>query len=213
MSPEEDLRARILAKVAEKPSRTRPEGRTRAALYYAGSAALMIAIFFVAGGFAHAEGRPPSVSGPILLGETVIALAATWAVLGRGRRVTGRARFVLAIAAIAVPAVVFPWLTWWHGSYVEPFEREGWMCLTLTLVMAAALLGALLVVRRRSDATHPAALGAAVGAVSGAWADLVVDAWCPLTNAPHVLLGHVAPIALLVGFGALVGKGVLGVKA
>jgi hypothetical protein len=78
--------------------------------------------------------------------------------------------------------------------------------------MAAGLFAALMFVRQRSDATHPTALGAAVGAVSGAWADLVVDAWCPLTNAPHVLLGHVAPMALLIAIGMLLGGRILAVK-
>jgi hypothetical protein len=152
------------------------------------------------------------VTVPVLAGEGLIALGATFLVLGRGTSMTGRARLTLAVAALVVPAVVFPWLTHWHGTYPEPFVRAGWACMGLTIVMATALLLAVIFVRRRSDAAHPATLGAAVGAMSGAWADLVVDAWCPLSNAPHVLLGHVAPIGVLVIFGMLVGRKALAIS-
>lgn len=56
------------------------------------------------------------------------------------------------------------------------------------------------------------ALGAGIGAVCGAWAGLLVDIWCPLVNLPHVLFGHVLPLALLVAAGTLLGQRVLGVR-
>ena len=212
-SRDSELRARVLKTVAEQPARTRREGRGRAALFYALSAVAMVVMFFAVGGFAHAAGRPASISTWILAGEALIAVLATWAVLGHGGSMTGRPSGVLVVAAVAVPVVVFSWLTSWHESYVEPFAREGWMCMVLTLATAVALLAAIVTVRRRSVATHPAWLGAAIGAVSGAWADLVVDAWCPLTNAPHVLRGHVAPIVLLVIAGAFLGQRLLSIRA
>jgi hypothetical protein len=208
-----ELRARILKSIAEQPARTRTQERARAGLFYALSVVATGAIFVAAGGFEHASGRPAWISSCILAGEALVAVVVTWAVLGAGRSMTGRPSAVLAVATLAVPAVVFLWLTGWHGSYVEPFAREGWMCATLTLGMAAVLLTAIVLARRRSVATHPAWVGAAVGVVSGAWADLVVDAWCPLTNAPHVLRGHVAPILALVLAGSFLGHRFLSVRA
>jgi hypothetical protein len=208
-----ELRARILNSVAEQPTQTRSQARARAGLLYLLSAVAMGAMFFAAGGFAHANGRPASISLWILAGEALVSVLVTWVVLGAGRSMTGRPSGVLAVATVAVPAIVFSWLTWWHGSYVEPFRREGWMCMALTLGMAAVLLTAILLARQRSVPTHPLWVGAGVGAVSGAWADLVVDAWCPLTNAPHVLRGHVAPILALVLAGSLLGHRLLSVRA
>jgi len=45
-----------------------------------------------------------------------------------------------------------------------------------------------------------------LGATAVAWSAVLVDLWCPLTNVPHSLVGHVLPIALL---GAMLGKTVL----
>jgi len=38
-----------------------------------------------------------------------------------------------------------------------------------------------------------------------------VDLWCPVAYAPHLLLGHIAPMLILAGVGAVVGRRVLGI--
>jgi hypothetical protein len=40
-------------------------------------------------------------------------------------------------------------------------------------------------------------LGAAIGAAAGAWSWTLTDLWCPVAYVPHLLLGHVLPVALL----------------
>ena len=98
-----------------------------------------------------------------------------------------------------------------HGTYAEPYERVGYRCLGLTLVMAATPLAAFLRFRRGVEPRRPSILGAAAGAACGAWAGVVVDLWCPLTAPAHALVGHALPLALLVGVGALLGRRMLGV--
>jgi hypothetical protein len=39
---------------------------------------------------------------------------------------------------------------------------------------------------------------------------VLVDLWCPVAYLPHLLLGHVLPLALAVGAGAMLGRFVLG---
>jgi len=171
----------------------------------------MVGVFAAVGGFSHAGARPASIGRPIVAGHLVLAIVTTALALGRGGSMVGRSRSVVLITALAVPFAVCCWLVGWHGTYVEPYERVGVRCALLTLVTAAALFTALALVRRHTS-TRPITLGAAIGAVAGGWASLLVDAWCPLTNAPHVILGHSLPVAALVAIGAFVGGRVLSVR-
>lgn len=77
--------------------------------------------------------------------------------------------------------------------------------------MATPPLGSLLAFRRGVEPRNPWALGAGIGAVCGAWASVLVDLWCPLTNLPHVLVGHVLPIVILVALSTVLGRTMLGV--
>jgi hypothetical protein len=81
-----------------------------------------------------------------------------------------------------------------------------------TLVIATVPLAGFLVLRRGVEPRRPASLGAAVGATCGAWAGVIMDLWCPLTNTPHVLLGHIVPLTVLTAGGALLGLRLLGVR-
>ena len=72
--------------------------------------------------------------------------------------------------------------------------RPGFRCLGLSLAMAAPLLVAFVVIRRRSDPVHPGIAGAALGITAGVAAGTLVDLWCPIAYLPHVLLGHILPL-------------------
>ena len=67
------------------------------------------------------------------------------------------------------------------------------------------MLFAALMSWRRSDPVTPRATGAAFGAGAGLGSALLVDLWCPVAYVPHLLLGHVLPIAILSLAGALIG--------
>lgn len=71
---------------------------------------------------------------------------------------------------------------------------------------------ALIVVRRGSDAVHPAATGAALGAACGASAGVMVEMWCPVSEVRHVAIGHVAPIIALAVVGAALGVRLLAIR-
>ena len=45
-----------------------------------------------------------------------------------------------------------------------------------------------------------------MGFAAGACAWVAVDLWCPVAYVPHVLLGHVLPLFVLAGAGALLGQ-------
>ena len=87
--------------------------------------------------------------------------------------------------------------------------RPGFRCLGLSLGMAAPLLAAFLVMRRRSDPVHPGIAGAVLGVTAGVAAGTLVDLWCPVAHVPHVLLGHILPLVLLACLGAWIGRRLL----
>ncbi len=114
--------------------------------------------------------------------------------------------------ALGTPIALFAWTQVFAGTYVEPFSRVGWRCMGITLAAAALPLSTFLLMRRGVEPRRPMALGAAIGAICGAWASVAVAAWCPLTNALHVLAGHVAPVVVLGLLGAGLGRSILGIR-
>ncbi|HEY8075667.1 MAG TPA: NrsF family protein [Labilithrix sp.] len=212
LTPPDALRARVLAAAAAKPSPTRVTGKRVAVGLVVASIALALIVFEIAGGFGHTEGRPLTLTVAIAGGWAVVSAALTWLAIGRGGSTLPRRPVVLASAALAAPIAAFVWLHLFNGAYDEPFQRVGYRCLAYTLIIAALPLAGFFVLRRGIEPRRPAALGAAVGAVCGAWSGVVVDLWCPLTNTPHVLVGHVVPLALLGFVGAVLGLRLLGVR-
>ena len=210
--PHPDLRARVLAAAQSTPSRTRPRGRRIAWVASAGAVAFGLLGFVWIGGLDHSVGRPRALTFGLAAGWAAASLVLSWLVLARGGSTLARSPRLLVAAAAVTPALCFGWMSLFAGRYDEPFARVGYRCMAYTLVMAAAPLATFLLLRRGSEPRHPSAPGAAAGAMSGAWAGVLIDLWCPLTNAPHVLVGHVLPLALLVGVGALAGSRLLGVR-
>ena len=206
------LKARVLAAAAARPSPTRSEGRKRVLAMLLVSVALALGLFQAAGGMDHSAGRPLSATVLIAGGWGLFTALLSCVVLWRGRSTMGRAPIVVLLAALITPITLVAWVHFFHGSYVEPFSRVGWRCGAYHLVMAVLPMTALIAYRRGSEPRHPWALGAAIGALCGAWAGELVDLWCPLTNLPHLLVGHVVPLVLLIAAGALLGSQMLGVK-
>ena len=213
MTPSSSLRAKILADAASHRARTRSEGRRRAALVFAVAALAGLPLFFYWGGLAHAAGRPPMITAGIALGALLLAVACAGVAWWRGKSLVGRSAGALVAVAVLAPIATYVWLVSWHSRYVDPFSKFGWRCLSMNLVAGAALLGAALFLRKRTIAVHPSAAGAALGAAAGAFGGVTVDVWCPLTASPHVLVGHVLPIAILALSGALAGRLVLPIRA
>lgn len=212
MQPSPDLRAKVLAAAAASPARTRASARRSSAVLLVLSFGVALGIFESMGGLEHSSGRPFAITMSLAIGWALASAALTYLALTRAGSTLARPPLLLGAAAFAAPVVMFLWLTSFEGSYVEPYERVGYRCLGMSLAMAALPLATVLVLRRGTEPRRPAAFGAIVGAMCGAWSGVLVDLWCPLTNRAHVLVGHVLPLAVLIGAGALVGARIAGAR-
>lgn len=209
MTPPESLRARVLAAAAAKKSPTRKQGKRLAVVLAIASLVIAVTCIELAGGLEHSVGRPLGLTIAIASGWTLFAVFLTWLVFGRGGSTLPRRPMVVLAAALAAPIALLVWMTTFHGTYEEPFERVGFRCMGLSMVIALAPLAGFLFLRRGTEPRRPSALGAGAGAVCGAWAAVAVDLWCPLTSSSHVLVGHVVPLVVLIGLGALLGSRLL----
>ena len=158
--------------------------------------------------------RPPSLIALTSVGTAIFVGVGMWLLFTRGPSGLRRPRTVLASAAV-LSAVGF--VAWRYGisalygrAGIWP-DRVGLRCLVLGVGTGGLMLFAALMSWRRSDPVTPRATGAAFGAGAGLGSALLVDLWCPVGYVPHLLLGHVLPIAILALAGALVGGRVLGV--
>src|SRR5262249_28068131 len=136
------------------------------------------------------------------VGWIVAASAAAAFGVARGRSMLGRSTASLVTLIIALPIVL---LAWKIGVTV-PFGPEmmaSWpvyparRSLVLSLAMAAPLLVAFLVMRRRSAPMHPGMAGAVPGITPGIAAGTPFDLWSPIAYPPHLLLGHILPLLVL----------------
>lgn len=211
--PTLDLKRRVAAAVRAEPSPTRVAARQRGWLTFAISTAIALAIFAEAGGVRTA-GRPGLLVVWTCVGWIVAASAAGALAVARGRSMLGRSTQSLAILVVALPLA----LLLWKIGVTIPFGpemtaawpgRPGFRCLGLSLAMAAPLLVAFVVIRRRTDPVHPGIAGAALGVTAGVAAGTLVDLWCPIAHLPHVLLGHILPLVLLALVGAWAGRRLL----
>ncbi len=213
MNPSSSLRDKVLADAAAHRARTRFEGRRRAVLVYTLAALAGLPLFVAWDGFEHTAGRPLTLTVGIALGAILLAVACASVAWWRGKSLVGRSLTALLSVSLLTPIATYVWLVSWHTRYVEPFPRIGYRCLVMTLVSGAPFLIAALYLRKRTVAVHPVASGAALGAAAGAFGGITVDVWCPLTNSPHVLIGHVFPIMLLALAGTIGGRFVLALRA
>lgn len=211
-SSDRDLRARVLAAAAATPSTTRAKAGRIAAAAIAASVTIAVTVFQLIGGVGHGASRPWSITLAIAAGWIAVSAFLTWLVIGRGASTMARRPALLVGAALATPVLVYFWMHLFHGTYPDPPFKIGYRCLSYTLVMSALPLGAFLALRRAVEPRYPAALGAAAGAACASWGGALIDLWCPITDARHILVGHVAPLVGAIAIGALVGRLTLGVR-
>jgi hypothetical protein len=240
-----DLRARVLDAVRREPAPSRPvEARRRAALVALGFAAAgVIAIVkrcldasnphgrhlwhVVADGGVPTQDRPLGFVVMLELVWLLVAAAATWVGITRGRSMLGRsAASKIAVAAITPVALVVTWLAvavvwlrdvlplaWLEVMDEAPALQVHTNCALASILYAVGPLLAFLAMRRHRDPVSPRQAGAAIGAVAGAWGAVVHFPFCECTSPLHMALGHVLPVVILAAVGALVGDRALGVRA
>ena len=232
MMPPESLKLRLLDAVSRQPVPTRSGRLLPAAAVTALAAGAMLAAYaatlggaslWAGGGGADAgravssgmtsvlrlgtatAGRPASSGAWIVGGTLALAVAATWLALPSRRSMLSPPRGQLLAVVIGVPLLVGAWLLLWGTTYADPYQRDGWRCITLTAATAPWPFLALYHASRRLEPRHPQLTGAALGSAAGAWGAVMAEIWCPLSVGAHVLVGHVLPLVLLVGVGAAVG--------
>jgi hypothetical protein len=224
------LRARVLAEAAAEPSPTRAAVNRRNAMLSLAAAASGLGAFVI---FAvlTSQSQLLRLGGEVAPHQYVersvwlvvttaggavgVAVTAVWLALWRGRSMLGRSRRWLLYGGALIPIALFAWKVICSIAFGAPMlawpERPGLRCLALSLLVAIGPLLSFLAMRRRAP-VRPALNGAIMGVASGACAWVAVDLWCPVAYVPHLLLGHVLPLALLAGMGALLGQALLSLR-
>jgi hypothetical protein len=212
-----ELKERVLAAVRRTPSPVRSEARRQARVVVGLGLVVAVGLFFVAGGPRHAAGRSTWVLAVSVASWAAVgsgALAAAWrggVTFAAGSFASLASVVVGAPALLLVAAVVLAQMAP-EVAFVHP-ERIGLRCFVLTLVAALGPLVGLSGARRSSDPLHPIASGAALGVACAACAGVMVTLWCPVASPRHVLTGHILPMGVLAGVGALLGARVIAMRS
>lgn len=210
------LEARIAKAVHESPGLPRRAFVRQIVALSVGSWLIAICVFLYAGGLRPTM-RPLSLILGSATGIGAIASVAAWAALSRGRSTLGRARQWLIPIVIGSPAFILAWKIFWSAQYQGALDRwptrPGFRCLGLSIAIGLCPLVAFAIARRRSDFRRPMLTGFSAGLAIGALTALLTDLWCPVAYVPHLLLGHLLPIALLGALGAWLGRVAIGFSA
>jgi hypothetical protein len=227
----ENLKTRVLAAAAAAHSPTRAVVTRRNRLIGLGGAVsglgafLLFALLVSNGELVRLGGEVTPrhyVERPVWLvvttvgGALAIAAAALWLALWRRRRsMIERSRRQLLYGSAVIPLALLAWkvscsLASGYAMVAWP-ERIGLRCLALSVLVGVGPLLAFLLMYR-SAPLRPALNGAAMGVAAGGCAWIAVDLWCPVASLPHLLLGHVAPLYILVASGALLGQRLLALR-
>jgi hypothetical protein len=215
IKPSKELKEKALSAVSARSAPTRKVVARQTAALSIGSWLITLVVFVYAGG-PRVLGRPLSLVIGTALGIAAVAAVSAWAALGRGDSTLGRARQWLVPVVIGSPAVILAWKLFWSAQYGSVLEhwpgRPGFRCLALSLSLGICPLVAFAIARRRSDPRRPILTGFAAGVAIGCITSLLTDFWCPVAYVPHLLLGHLLPIALLGALGALMGGQVIALR-
>jgi len=217
--PPAELRLRVLDAVRRDPAPSRAETARASFRVLARGFAVAVAIC-VAAALHRSEARTPRPPACILSLELLwlsLAVAATWAAVDRGRSLLGRPRaWRLGVAVLAPAAMVAAWLpvafAWPETLQDASGLRAHLFCVATTMALAAGPLLAFVYLRRASDPVSPRVTGAALGATAGVWGDAAHVLICSYTSTAHILIGHVLPVALLAGVGAILGDRVVALR-
>lgn len=209
------LFARIRATVERVPA-SRLATQTRILLALAAAMMLVTAVVIVESQLVYhryASGVTiAAASGPhlwlVLLALVVLTGGVTLIGLRRAPGGFGFAAAVL-LAAGALVAPLYATLTLFDpvhandaGPVVVAVSPWGLRCLLISATVGAGVLVSFAIALRRAVPSAIRLRGAVLGAAAGAWAGLTVFLFCPSSDLPHLLIGHVLPVAAftLVGF-------------
>jgi hypothetical protein len=203
------LRARVLEQSRQEPALTRAQVSLQNRIVMSVALLIPLLVFGALGG-ARLAPRPDRLVLQTAVASGILAVIAAVVGFCRGRSMLSRPRSWLLALVLLTPIALFAsrvlasaqyphMLAEWHG-------RPGLRCFLLSCVLALGPLLGLLWVRRGSDPVHPRLTAAGIATAAGAGAWVLVDLWCPVGFVPHVLLGHVLPLVLLVTLSATLGS-------
>ena len=197
MTPSSSLRDRVLAGVARQPSRTRGEGRRRAAVLF-GAALVAAASPLMLHDRFHVDDAAVAVGG------LFVAFASAMFSLGRGSLLVGHSSATLFAVAVLAPIARLAWLERWQvpGTDAVPL----WACFARTTLSSAPLFCAAWLVKTRSIIDHPLANGAALGTTAACFGAVIADLSCARGDDFHLVVGHVAPVVLAALVGTAAGR-------
>jgi hypothetical protein len=208
------LRAQVIELTAREPSPTRDQLRLKQSIVLS-IVMLVPLVVFVAWGGIRVAPRPDQLVLQTALGSALLAAGIAIVGIGRGRSMLGRPRSWLLAQVLLTPLLLLGWRVLISARYpsmmVQWVERPGLRCFTLSTILALAPLLGVLWLRRSSDPVRPRLTAAAIGAAVGAGAWVLVDLWCPVGYVPHLLLGHVLPLLVLIALSSLLGSRVIAV--
>lgn len=212
-----DLRERVLSAARKEPAPTRMQATRTVAIVLIAGFATTLTLFLTIGGYAGGN-RPASYMVMSIAGWLAMALVASWGAFGRGGSMLGRPGRWLGTIAVCTTPLLGAWIVLgalgWPATASQgcPPEVDGG-CLMFTILLSLGPFAAFLFARRNSDPVHPRATGAALGAASGAWGALCMNAHCACAAPFHQFIGHAVPISVLALAGFLLGGLVLSVRA
>jgi hypothetical protein len=147
----------------------------------------------------------------------LVAAAASWAGVYRGRSMLGRPAAWKAGVALLTPLVMLA--LWWPLAQVWPstLERDsGWFeiaqCVVGTGLLGIGPLLAFLFMNRGSEPVRPWLSGAALGGAAGGWGAVALVIICRHASASHIIVAHVGPVALMALIGAAIGHWALAIR-
>ena len=210
--PSLDLKMRILRNVGSIPAPTRAVESARTIWINGAALAVTLGVYWFFGGV-RITGRPTNLIVGTAIGSVMVAIAGLTFLVGRNRNMLGRPRLWLFVAAALLPMALLAWKVYFSAQFPHALDRwsarAGYRCLGLTLSMGLLPLLASLYSRRGTDPSHPNTAGMALGVSVGLCVAILVDLWCPVAYIPHLLVGHLLPIALLAFVGVMVGRKLL----
>lgn len=189
MTPTSTLRDRVLLGIAAQPSRTRAQGRTRAAVLFGlasvASAAPGLGVGLLRGGI-DMDGLS------VAAGSLLVALACSATSMWRGKSLVGHSAATLTAVALLAPIARFVWLSSWPSDA----ETDDPTCAARTIMSTVPFFVALFWVRVRTIIEHPFAHGAALGTTAAAFGAVIVDMSCARAPPSHVFAAHVMPMVV-----------------
>lgn len=216
-SPSERLYPRIRAAVATTPAAT-IRTRTRIFAALAIVPLLTAAVVFTVSEVVYGEpaaGLDIDVSSAAAMSTILVLLAglaaaSTLFALWQGHGGFGIGSIsLMSIAALVVPVyAALTVLRPLHSGAADDVALTGvvispWglRCLLVATAVGVPVLGILASALRGASAVSSRLRGAALGAAAGAWGGVAVFVFCPSGNLQHLLVGHVAPIAVFTVLG------------